>query len=285
MPQPLINDVSDTALWVAAFRAIESERPDALFNDRWARQLAGDKGFKLVAATPSRFGKIMRFVMAIRTVAIDKLIHKAIGLGIDTVINLGAGLDTRPYRMDLPASLNWIEVDFPGMITYKAGAMKDVKPVCNLRRISADLSNTAERNTLFTQLAAETKNALIITEGVIYYLSPEDAADLSRAIYAVPPFRYWIQDYRQGAQAIRRHPQAVTRMLANAPMKFTELYPLDYFGRHGWKINTIIHMLEEGVDNHRTFPIPFPWNFFLPRSRKVFESVNKAYGYVMFEKE
>lgn len=233
MSQTLVNVVSDTALWVAAFRAIESERSDALFCDPWARQLAGDKGFKLVAATPPRFGKIMRFVMAIRTVAIDKLINKAIGLGIDTVINLGAGLDTRPYRMELPSSLNWVEVDFPTMISYKTEAMKDETPNCRLRRISADLSNTNERNKVFAELASETKNALIITEGVIYYLSPGDAAELSRALYAVPSFRYWIQDYREGAQAIRRHPQAVTKMLANAPMKFTELNPLDYFGRHG----------------------------------------------------
>jgi methyltransferase (TIGR00027 family) len=283
--ETLINDVSDTALWVAAFRAIESERKDALFNDQWARRLAGDKGFKLVAATPSRFGKIMRFVMAIRTVAIDKLIHKAISLGIDTVINLGAGLDTRPYRMDLPTSLHWIEVDFPGIISYKTEAMKQEKPRCQLKRIAVDLSKTAQRDKLFSQLAAETKNALIITEGVIYYLSPEDAAELSRAIFSVPSFQFWIQDYRQGEQAIRRHPQAVTKMLANAPMKFTELHPLDFFGRHGWRVNTLIHMLDEGVLNHRTFPIPFPWNFFLPLSRKIFESINQAYGYVMFEKK
>ena len=33
MPEPLISNVSDTACWMAAERAAESVRPDALFND------------------------------------------------------------------------------------------------------------------------------------------------------------------------------------------------------------------------------------------------------------
>ena len=47
----LINNVSDTALWIAAFRALESERPDAAFKDTLARKLAGEKGFQIVEAT------------------------------------------------------------------------------------------------------------------------------------------------------------------------------------------------------------------------------------------
>jgi methyltransferase (TIGR00027 family) len=284
MAQTLINDVSDTALWVAAFRAIESERPDALFEDKWARPLAGDKGFKLVDATPKQFGKIMRYVMAIRTVGIDQLIQKAIGLGIDTVINLGAGLDTRPYRMDLPASLKWVEVDFPGMISYKTEGMRGETPKCHLRRISADLSNAAERDKVFAELAAQTSKALIITEGVIYYLSPDDAAELSKAIHSVPQFTYWIQDYRQGEQAIRRHPEQVKNMLANAPMKFTELYPLDFFAKDGWKVNDVIYMFEEGRRNNRKFPFPFPWNILLAFTTKINDEAKKSYGYVLFER-
>ena len=39
-----IRNISDTARWVAVFRARETERPDAAFRDPFARRLAGDRG-------------------------------------------------------------------------------------------------------------------------------------------------------------------------------------------------------------------------------------------------
>jgi len=49
---PLIRNVSDTALWVAAYRALESERPDALFHDPYARELAGERGWRILEGLP-----------------------------------------------------------------------------------------------------------------------------------------------------------------------------------------------------------------------------------------
>src|ERR1700755_3087335 len=123
----LIHHVSDTSLWIAGYRAAESARPDAAFKDPYASRLAGIRGMQMVAATP--YTETMAFAMVVRTTAIDRLIHFAIAHGIDTVINLGAGLDTRPYRMQLPAHLKWIEVDFPHLIEYKTEILKDEKPV------------------------------------------------------------------------------------------------------------------------------------------------------------
>ena len=54
----MIEHVSDTALWVAAYRAIESERSDALFHDRFASILTGDKGRRMARwAKASRYTK------------------------------------------------------------------------------------------------------------------------------------------------------------------------------------------------------------------------------------
>jgi O-methyltransferase involved in polyketide biosynthesis len=43
-----IEHVSDTALLVAASRALESDRPDGLIRDPFARRLAGDRGMALM---------------------------------------------------------------------------------------------------------------------------------------------------------------------------------------------------------------------------------------------
>lgn len=117
MADTLIENVSDTAFWIAHYRAVESARPDALFRDPLAALLAGEQGKKIARTMPMSF--MTEWVVAIRTHIIDDYIRTAIAEGIDTVVNLGAGLDTRPYRMDLPEALQWIEVDYPRMIEFK----------------------------------------------------------------------------------------------------------------------------------------------------------------------
>jgi methyltransferase (TIGR00027 family) len=122
----VIEDVSDTAFMVAGFRAVETERPRPLFRDPLAAKLAGDRGKTNLATVPKNF--IGAWSVVIRTVTIDDFIRQAIADGVDTIVNLGAGLDTRPYRVDLPKSLRWIEVDFPQMIELR----KAVSPVVSL---------------------------------------------------------------------------------------------------------------------------------------------------------
>jgi O-methyltransferase involved in polyketide biosynthesis len=45
--EPAIRNISDTANWAAVYRARESERPDALFRDPFARRLAGELGERI----------------------------------------------------------------------------------------------------------------------------------------------------------------------------------------------------------------------------------------------
>src|SRR4051812_38059191 len=98
-----ISHVSDTALWVAAFRAFESERPDSLYHDPYAGVLSGERGRVMAREMP--YQNMLAWLMAVRTIAIDRLVFEALSVGVDTVINIGAGLDTRPYRLDLPTDL------------------------------------------------------------------------------------------------------------------------------------------------------------------------------------
>src|SRR6516165_8700961 len=115
--EPLIRNISDTALWVAVYRARESERPDALFKDPFARRLAGERGEQI--AVEMRTNKQPEWPFTARTVRLDQIVTECVRSGADMVVNLAAGLDTRPYRLDLPESLKWVEVDLPAMIDYK----------------------------------------------------------------------------------------------------------------------------------------------------------------------
>src|SRR5436190_20373323 len=101
-----IRSVSDTALWVAVYRAMESERTDALFRDPYARRLAGERGQAIVDAMPR--GKAMSWPMVVRTAVMDEIVLRCVQQGAATVLNLAAGLDARPYRLALPSTLRWM---------------------------------------------------------------------------------------------------------------------------------------------------------------------------------
>ncbi len=82
--------------------------------------------------------RVTGWVIVMRTCIIDDFIRCAIAEGIDTIVILGAGLDARPYRMDLPASVQWIEADYPHLIDYKERLLANEQPRCRLERVKID---------------------------------------------------------------------------------------------------------------------------------------------------
>jgi methyltransferase (TIGR00027 family) len=174
---PLISNVSDTARWVAQYRAIESARPDALFRDPLSGRLAGERGAAILAASPRRLRSGWNIIA--RTKIIDELIAACLAEGCQRVVNLAAGLDTRPYRLALPATLTWIEADLPGIVDEKERLLAGETPACKLGRHRVDLSDPVARAALLAGLAGGPPT-LVITEGLVHYLDPEVVAALSR---------------------------------------------------------------------------------------------------------
>src|SRR5262245_26233872 len=167
MTEPLIRDVSDTARWIAVYRARESERRDAVFRDPYARALAGERGERIAAAVSSN--QNFDWAAVARTHAVDRDIAKEVAQGVDVVVNLAAGLDARPYRMELPASLRWVEVDLPEILDYKADVLAEATPACQVERVPLDLSNHDARRGLFADLARRSRRALVVSEGLLVY--------------------------------------------------------------------------------------------------------------------
>jgi methyltransferase (TIGR00027 family) len=162
---------------VAVYWAWESARPDALFRDPFAERLAGEQGEAIAKLMPRqpRGG----WPLIVRTHLIDELILSSIADGCDCVINLAAGLDTRPYRMALPPSLQWIEVDLPAMIEEKQWLLGAETPLCRLARCSADLSDPTARAALLDKIAGNSTKTLVITEGLLVYLDENVVRDLA----------------------------------------------------------------------------------------------------------
>ncbi len=231
--EPLIRNVSDTARWVAVYRARETERPDAHFRDPFARRLAGERGEQIAQSMP--LGRNNDWSMITRTCLGDDLINGQVQQGVEMVINLAAGLDARPYRMQLPPSLKWIEVDLPEILSYKEEILRDEKPVCSLERIRLDLSNAAERRVLFAQLGDRCKKALIISEGLLIYLNPDDVAGLAKDLAAPPSFQSWILDIASPGLLRMLAKRMAKQLTQAAPFKFAPPEGPDFFIPYGWK--------------------------------------------------
>jgi methyltransferase (TIGR00027 family) len=189
-PQPIRN-VSDTALWVAVYRAEESERPDALFCDPYARKLAGQRGQAIVDALP--FGKSMGWSIAVRTAVMDEVILRCIERGARTVLNLGAGLDTRAFRLKLPPTLRWLDVDLPAVTAYRRARLGTAAATCKHAHVEADLRIAAERQEVISE-AASTGPVLVITEGLLVYLSPGQVNQLATQLRREAQTRWWVAD-------------------------------------------------------------------------------------------
>jgi Leucine carboxyl methyltransferase len=109
--------------------------------------LAGDRGVQIAAALP--FARRHSWSYTARTWLVDRIIEHSVLQGTDMIVNLAAGLDARPYRMELPASLRWVEIDLPDMLNYKQEVLGDEHPVCRLDRVPLDLRDTIARRALF----------------------------------------------------------------------------------------------------------------------------------------
>jgi methyltransferase (TIGR00027 family) len=229
---PLVRNVSDTALWAAAYRARENDRPNPLFRDPFARRLAGTRGEQIADKLTSRDS----WAWVTRTYLFDQFITQEVAGGADLVVNLAAGLDARPYRMDLPKTLRWIEVDLPELLAYKEGALAGEKPNCALERVVLDLSETTARRSLFDRLGGSAKKALVITEGLLVYLTADEVASLARDLTRPESFRHWVLDLV--SPGLLRMLQKKTRGeldAAGAPLKFGPPEGPGFFAAHGWR--------------------------------------------------
>jgi methyltransferase (TIGR00027 family) len=281
LSQAEINDVTDTALWVAAYRAEESLRKDALFHDTFASLLVGEQG-ELIA-TRTQGSRYTAWSVVIRTHIIDHFIMNLIPTGIDTVLNLGAGLDTRPYRLNLPSNLRWIEVDFPKIIDHKNEKLKDQTPRCQLERVQLDLSNAEIRDEFLSKISRESKNVLVITEGVIPYLSNEDARSLADALKKHHNFVHWITEY-YSPEILKflRTPKRLTQM-RNAPFLFYPDNWFDFFKQSGWDIQDTKYFGVESEKLGRTPPTP-GWLKSLDASDESTKNLVKYYlGYSIYK--
>ncbi|ORW29993.1 SAM-dependent methyltransferase [Mycobacterium paraense] len=187
------TSVGSTAVMVAAARAVETERPDPLIRDPYARLLVSNAGAGVLweaMLDPEVAAKVealdedsaahlhhMRGYQAVRTHFFDTYFNDAVAAGIRQIVILASGLDSRAYRLDWPAGTTVYELDQPEVLAYKSGTLADngVTPSADRREVAIDLRQdwpAALRAAGFDP----TQRTAWLAEGLLMYL-PAEAQD------------------------------------------------------------------------------------------------------------
>ncbi|GAC1651299.1 MAG: class I SAM-dependent methyltransferase [Gemmatimonadaceae bacterium] len=279
-----IDNISDTALWVARYRAMETERSDAIFHDPFARILAGTRGEEIVKAMPR--GRQMAWAMIVRTAVFDTLILARVKAGADVVLNLAAGLDTRPWRLALPKALRWVDVDLPEMLEYKTNMLRGQVPICQYESVPMDLRDTAARAALFRRIGGDSPHVLVVTEGLLIYLSADQVGSLARDLQRVPSFHWWLLDLANPTLL-----RMMTRMwgkavrAGNAPFQFAPPEGTTFFRPFGWREVEFHSSIEEARRLRREMHLMWLWRLLLRlSSRRKREEVRRMSGIVLLER-
>jgi methyltransferase (TIGR00027 family) len=248
-----IQNISDTARWMAYARAMEAERPDAIFQDRLSRRLAGETG-EAIARAIGDADMIARGI-AVRTAVMDELLlHKVARAEVDLILNLAAGLDTRPWRLALPATLRWIDVDLPAILKYKLDVIGSERAVCQYEALHADITDSAARARVLEHCGGA-RRVLVVTEGLLVYLSPAQVAALAQDLHGQSAFKWWLTDLT-GPRALEMLRRVWGPMLRGAAFQFGPTDSVEFFRQLGWHELLFCSSQVEARRLHRRTPMP-----------------------------
>jgi len=240
MTRPDDPTVVRTAYWIAAARARESLRPDRLFNDPYAAALAGDRGPAIMAASERVTGSPNPY-LPVRTRYFDDAVLDAVAAGAEQVVLLGAGMDTRAFRLALPADLDWYEVDHDSLFAAKepvldaAGAV----PACRRRIVPGDV--TADLVTVLAGTGFSPRRPTAwVAEGLLYYLTPEQVDALLRTLAGrSAPGSRLLADLVGTARIDEMHETRLRHGVKDLPRPFGHDDPAALLAASGWGIHTL----------------------------------------------
>jgi len=164
------HPVSLTAQWMAAERARETARPDALFQDPFAAVLAGPEGERVLARM-SAPGDGTGMTVPIRTRFFDDALLRLLADGqVRQVVVLAAGMDARAFRLPLPAGVRFFELDRPEVLAIKEDRLAGLgaRPRADRTPVHADLSG--DWAAALVSAGLDGSATVWLVEGLLMYL-------------------------------------------------------------------------------------------------------------------
>lgn len=182
--------------------------------------------------------------VAVQTRIIDDFLWSEVTTGgFDAVVSLGAGFDTRPYRLSIPADVCWIEVDNAEIFTHKNSVLNGYRPQCVVERIAFDVTDADARLKLLESL--DGKNVVVLTEGLLSYLAVDAVGALADDLRRTAGVRSWILDHTR-PEVVAFAAQTWPFIGDGVPIadRFAPDDVAAYFAPYGWDV---IRSAEHGV--------------------------------------
>ena len=270
----ITESVGATALGVAAARAAETARPDALIRDEyaylltssagpaWAQMAGGGDAWLGDDEDARRLNEMARNYQAVRTHYFDGYFNAAARTGIRQVVILAAGLDSRAYRLDWPAGTTVFEIDQPKVLGYKTSTLDAHGAVAKSRRVPVPVDLRDDWPAALIDAGFEpTRPTAWLAEGLLPYL-PADAQDrlfdmvtrLSAADsqIAVEAFNPHPSQYSAEKRAARRERTAQMRERLGLDIDVDTLMYTDdtradageWLAGHGWQVDSVPSAVE-----------------------------------------
>jgi methyltransferase (TIGR00027 family) len=247
--------LSSTAFWTASVRALESRRPDCLFNDPWAAALASETG----AAWIEQRNEFSVIPIVLRTRYFDDFLQRITRQEtIRQIVMPAAGLDTRAYRLDWPEGTHFFEIDQPMVLDHKEQILDlaQAKPKCLRHTISLDLTGNWKGALVQVGFNPQMPSVWLL-EGFLFYLPNESITSIIDQVTSLAAPGSWM-----GFDIINR--VMLTHQLskqwvemqaaAGAPWVGTMDDPIDFLASRGWEAS----LSQAGADdaNHGRWPYP-----------------------------
>ena len=246
-PERPLSGVGNTARWIAASRARETELALPLFSDPYARELSGDAGFELQRAMRTAMGVPgdgPDIYLSIRTKYLDDHLVEAVrSNNLHQVVLLAAGMDTRAFRIPWPSGVTLFELDRDEIFDHKEAVLSraGASPSCDRHVVRADLSKPWTQ-ALVAAGFNRAKPAAFLVEGLLMYLEEAEANALMEAIESIAAPGSWV-----GLDAI--NPEVLTSPYmarymnalreAGSPWKFGIEDPESFFRQRGWAATVV----------------------------------------------
>ena len=268
------NDVAATARITASIRARETARPDALFRDPLAEVLAGPEAMAATQAMPEAVRDRSSMYTVIRTRVFDDWLSTTLGRGhgVAQVVLLGAGFDSRAFRLAWPPGVRLWELDQASLLAAKAAILAGVAavPGCERRSLPVDFDHADWPEALTSAgLRSEVPTAWL-AEGLFPYLAPEAALGVLDAMRDLsPPGSHLAMDVVDEVSVTTRNQylaglRQLSPSLKGASFQSGTDDPRRLLADHGWATSKIMHPGDAAAHFGRftTFPgmpgLPLP---------------------------
>ena len=181
-------------------------------------------------------------------------------------------------------------MDLPDILTYKEQKLSSEQPVCLLERIKLDLMDVASRKLLFSQVNALSKQVLVITEGLLSYLTEAQVASLASDLHQQPNFRWWLFELASSLILQQAHRSDRQKLFdqyfanGNATFLFAPEQGTEFFRSYGWKVNEFRSFWQEACRLKRqSHLVRFGGLLMRWTAKRSWQAITQNTGFVLLE--